>query len=130
MIFVDTSAFFALADCADAAHQKSKAILTTLMRKDEDLFTHNYVVVETIALLHRRLGVKSAIRFLDDMTHFPVAWVNADLHAQAAHSFARGKSATISFVDQVSFTLMRQKSARAAFAFDDDFRRAGFTLYP
>ena len=129
MIFIDTSAFFALADRADAAHRKSKAILAKLVRENEQLFTHNYIVVETAALLHRRLGAKSAIRFLDDMTRFPVTWVDADLHEQAARAFAQGKSTAVSFVDRISFALMRQEAVRTAFAFDDDFRRAGFILY-
>lgn len=129
MIFVDTSAFFALADRADAAHKRSKEILARLAQGGEDLFTHNYIVVETVALLHRRLGIKIAVRFLDDMNRFPVVWVDADLHQQAARSFGEGKFKTVSFVDEISFAVMRRKAVSAAFAFDDDFRRAGFTLY-
>ena len=128
MIFVDTSAFFALADRADKHHARAKAVLAELTKTQEELFTHSYVVVETAALMQRRLGWSVANRFLRDMKRFPVVWVDAKLHGLGAQSFLEARARAISLVDFVSFSLMKQRESRRAFAFDDDFPKAGFDI--
>jgi predicted nucleic acid-binding protein len=128
MIFVDTSAFFALADRADLNHRRATTLLKKLAKQDEPLFTHNYVFVETAALLQRRLSFQSAVKFLGDMGDFPMVWIDQMLHERAARAFSKGKPKTVSFVDYTSFILMREREVDKAFAFDDDFRKAGFAL--
>ncbi len=56
MIFVDTSAIFALADGIDARHDEATRAFDALLRTGRRLFTHSYVLVESMALLQRRLG--------------------------------------------------------------------------
>ena len=48
-VVVDTSAFFALLDRRDAHHASAVAFWTD--PDDEDLVTHAYVVVESVALV-------------------------------------------------------------------------------
>jgi len=129
MIFIDTSAFFALADRADLNHRRAVTLLRRLNKENRAVFTHNYIVVETMALLQRRLGTESAVKFLNDMTNFPMIWTDEELHKRAAHAFINGKSKAVSLVDYLSFAIMRERGVSQAFAFDDDFRQAGFTLY-
>jgi predicted nucleic acid-binding protein len=59
-----------------------------------------------------------------------VLWVDASLHGTAVGAFVAARSRTISLVDQVSFALMRREGITTAFAFDDDFRRAGVRTIP
>jgi len=86
------------------------------------------VVVETLSLLHHRLGLASAVRFETESRWFDVEWVDPDIHAEAVRRWALGTPAA-SFVDQVSFVVMQRRGANTAFAFDDDFERAGFKLF-
>lgn len=52
---VDTSAFFALADADDTNYRLAHDLLTLLVRARTRIFTTNYVIAETHALLLNRL---------------------------------------------------------------------------
>ncbi len=96
----------------------------------ELLLTHNYVVVETIALVERRLGRAGVDKLLDEI--LPVVettWIDRDTHVSVVSAYRRA-SARASFVDHTSFEFMRLQELRTAFAFDVDFRTAGFELVP
>jgi len=59
MIFLDTSGIFALADRDDAMHDRAIRMLKSAQNAREEILTHNYVLVESAALLQRRLGLKN-----------------------------------------------------------------------
>ena len=63
MIFVDTSALYAVLDRDDQNHPLAKSTWGTLLQEDEALIVTNYVVVETTALVQHRLGM-AAVRVL------------------------------------------------------------------
>ena len=124
-IFVDTSALYALLDADDQHHHEAAATLEWL-RSDADLVTTNYVQVECLALVRRRLGRDSANRLVDGL--FPLArviWVDEATHVAALHVHRQAASSA-SFVDQVSFAVMSAHGVREAFAFDKDFGLHGF----
>ena len=91
--------------------------------------THNYIVLEAVSLLQGRLGQSVATKFLKDTSAFNVEWVDRDLHAIATREFERAGKRRLSFVDHVSFLVMKRRSVQTAFAFDPDFRVAGFQLF-
>jgi predicted nucleic acid-binding protein len=128
VIFIDTSAIYALASRSDPNHSKAKAKFSAIIESNVPLLTHNYVLVETLALLQRRLGLESAIRFESENRWFEIVWVTADVHAEATRRWNLGTRG-VSFVDHVSFLVMQLRRVTTAFAFDDDFRDAGFRLY-
>lgn len=55
--FVDTSALLAVLDASDVAHKVADRIWRRLIESDERLVSTNYVLVETFALVQRRLGL-------------------------------------------------------------------------
>jgi uncharacterized protein len=92
---------------------------------------HSYVLVETIALAQRRVGM-DAVRALRDEL-FPalaVEWVDARLHAEAVAALVASAQRSVSLVDHVSFTLMRRRNVRRALAVDRHFAAQGFDLVP
>jgi predicted nucleic acid-binding protein len=129
LIFADTSAFYALADEGDPHHADARRILAALLEKEEGLLTHNYVLVESIALIQNRMGTEAALQFADGADAFEVEWVDRALHNSALRAMKRSRRRKISFVDQVSFLLMRSRGIDKAFSFDRDFRREGFREY-
>lgn len=129
MIFIDTSAFYALADRADPRHGVARRRLEAAVASGEGLLTHNYVLVETTALLHRRLGLKAALEFARSARAFEMEWIDQDLHEAAVESLARSAKRGVSLVDHVSFLVMRARRVQSALAFDEDFVREGFRLY-
>ena len=125
--FVDTSAFFALIDAGDDAHERARAIFERV-GPTEELVTHQYVVVETLALVQRRLPAEALRRLaLELLPLVTIEPVDDGLHAAATAALLASLPTTRSFVDLVSFEFMRQHGMTRAFAFDADFERAGFT---
>ena len=51
MIFVDTSALYAVLDRDDANHTVARDTWESLLRSSQRLLTHNYVLLETAALV-------------------------------------------------------------------------------
>ena len=129
---VDTSALFALISETDPRHDRALAWLEGVAAlEDERLLTHNYVVTETIALTHARLGMPAIRLLLDEiMPVCEIRFVDEDLHERVVTAFLAGLRRGVSFVDRTSFELMRETGIRQAFAFDDDFVDEGFETVP
>lgn len=128
--FVDTSALYALLDEDDQHHQAAAAWFATA-DTGEALVSHSYVVVEAAALVQRRLGA-AAVRTLFDafIPAIAVGHVDEALHDRAVAASLAGLRRHVSFVDWVSFQLMRDAGLDRAFAFDGDFAREGFAVVP
>jgi predicted nucleic acid-binding protein len=128
--FVDTSALLAFLDRDAARHEEVVASMADVLRARRAL-THNYVLIETEALAHRRLGAGVVRRLLEDVVPaLEIVWVDAELHAAAVTARLRSLRRRSSLVDQVSFELMRRRSVQSALALDRDFAREGFDLVP
>ncbi len=121
MIFVDTSALFAAADRDDRHHEEAASAIRDAVRRGEELLTHSLVVVETVALLHRRLGHDVAKRFLDDLDLFRIVWVDEALYRAGVERYARSGRTGPSLVDCVSFALIRRRKVRTILAFGHYF---------
>ena len=126
MIFLDTSAIYALADRADQNHRRATHLLQATLLSGERLFTHNYVLVESMALLQHRLGLESALKLADDAQAFELAWITREIHDQAVASLRATNRRQVSLVDAVSFIIMRERGIEVAFAFDPHFVDQGF----
>ena len=129
MIFLDTSAIYAWADAADPNHRAAVQRLNAILEGGEDLLTHNYVLVESIALLQARLGLAAAMKLAKDSTHFVIEWVDKELHDSGVREAERLKKRQLSLVDHISFLVMSRRHVSTAFAFDPDFTSAGFLLF-
>jgi predicted nucleic acid-binding protein len=128
MTFVDTSAIYAWADAGDPNHERAVRRLQALLDAGETLLTHNYVLVEALALLQARLGLAAAVKLARDSSQFVVEWVDDDLHATGLAELMRSKKRHVSLVDHISFLVMTRRGVTTAFAFDPDFTSAGFRL--
>lgn len=129
MIFVDTSAIYALLDRSDACHAAAATIWARLVDERPSLLTTNYIVLECFALTQSRLGMAAVRRLSDDL--LPVletVWIDRDDHAAAVETVLTADRRGLSLVDAASFRVMRRRGLRRAFAFDDDFARQGFEV--
>ena len=100
-VFVDTSALLAVLDEDDREHSDAADTFRSLL-DSADLITHNYVLVECLALVRRRLGTAAVAQLSDGiLPAIETIWVDAALH-QAAFAAYRAVGST-SLVDHVSF---------------------------
>lgn len=130
--FVDTSALYALLDEDDENHLAAAAWIAQWGSQPAELLsTHTYVIVETAALVHRRLG-SQAVRVLFDafVPAMSVMFVDSVLHERAVSAYLASIGRRVSLVDRVSFELMRVERLDRAFAFDRDFVAEGFAVVP
>ncbi len=129
MIFLDTSAIYALADKTDPNHITAFKKFDDVLKSGETFLLHNYVLVESAALLQARLGFQSAALFLKEAKSFELEWIDQDLHEEAEKELERIGKRGISLVDCASFVVMRRRGVQKVLAFDPDFRDQGFTIY-
>ena len=132
-VFVDTSALYAALDGTDTNGATAAPVWTRLLDGVEagtvELVTHSSVVVESVALVQRRLGMAATRVLLDAFVRsMTVVWVDAGLHARATTALLAANRRDVSLVDWTSFEVMRERTMDVAFAFDDDFAEQGFTL--
>ncbi len=130
-VFVDTSALFALLNSKDVMHRQASSAWTQLAQRREDLITSNYVVVEAMALIGRRLGFPAVRDFHDDLVPLlNILWVEARLHQRALAALLTAGMRDLSLVDCTSFEIMRQGGIATAFAYDNHFVQQGFAIIP
>ncbi|MCB1032571.1 MAG: type II toxin-antitoxin system VapC family toxin [Acidobacteria bacterium] len=126
MRFVDTSFWVALLMARDRHHEMARTLWSG---GSGSLLTTNHVVGETWTFLRRRAGHGAAVSFLNAAEQSPrLATLHADesLEAEARRWLRRHDEREFSFVDSVSFAVMRRRRIAEVLAFDGDFSAAGF----
>ena len=128
-LFVDTSGILALLDRDDPDH--AGVVEAFALGRIEELRTHAYIVVETLAVARRRFGAPVAADIIDRvLPALTVTPVDAELHAASVADFRGAIASSVSLVDRTSFAFMRREGIERAIALDADFRAAGFGTIP
>lgn len=130
-VFIDTSALLAVLDADDINHPKAAGSWKKLISSNKMLICHNYILVETLALLQNRFGTKAVKVFNDDILPLiNVEWVDETTHKTAVSTLITAAKRGLSFVDCISFEIMRQLGIETAFSFDSHFAKQGFQCIP
>lgn len=129
MIFLDTSGIYALADRDDANHDEAVRLFRMALESGETMIIHNYILVESAALLQRRLGPEIMLAFLDEAKSFKRVWIDEDLHEQAVGYLRKKSISRLSLVDALSFIIMERADISHFIGFDRHFEDAGFSRY-
>lgn len=130
-LFIDTSALYSALSSRDEHHQAARSVWAELLSGDEPLITDNYILVETNALLGRRVGFQAVRDFQTDFVPIlQVFWVDEALHERAMTALLTAGTRDLSLVDCVSFELMRGLGIARVFAFDAHFVQQGFRCIP
>ncbi|HSA80180.1 MAG TPA: PIN domain-containing protein [Geminicoccaceae bacterium] len=126
-VFVDTSAFFALANLADTHHTEALAAYEATVGH-ADLKTSDHVLLETWYLLRSRLGRSAAMAFWDgfDRGPFTIMGVSAQDMRRGREIAREWSDQAFSVVDCTSFALIERLDIRRAFTFDKHFRLVRF----
>ena len=128
-VYVDTSAWYALQITDDANHRQAKEVFPVLLKAYGNLITSNHIVGETYTLLRISKGYNEAKRYLEILRQSPrleVHFANSDAEREAYSLLEQYQEHPFSFVDGLSFAIMKREGIRDAFAFDHHFRIAGF----
>ena len=127
MIFIDSSALYALVSANDPRHADALNAWNKALASNSTLITTNYVVTETSALAQGRLGFKACAGMHTALLPLVrVHYVEAALHAAALSLWMSEGRRKLSLVDCVSATFMRMARIQTAFAYDRHFHEFGF----
>ena len=135
-IFVDTSAWGALADKADKDHARALQFRDEIVGKCK-LVTSNYILDELYPLLLMNVGLHPTINYkkkLDILITehvLEIIWIDHDLSKQGWDVFEQYNIDKLwSFTDCTSYAAMKKSRIAEVFAFDHHFEQMGFILLP
>jgi hypothetical protein len=123
-VFVDTSAWYALAADKDVNHSLARNFLA----ESNILVTTNFIIDETITLTRVRVGYKSALWMGNRLWSGQLAAiisVTRDDEQSAWQLFKQYNDKRFSFTDCTSFAVMSRLGLADAFTFDADFIQTG-----
>jgi predicted nucleic acid-binding protein len=130
-IFIDTAAFLAVLNANDQFHRSARQIWDEILSSDSPLFSSNYVILETTALLQHRFGIDALRLFESDILPvIEIAWVDEAIHKQGMSALLAANRRSLSLVDCTSFEIMHQIGLDEVFTFDPHFREQGFKVIP
>ena len=130
-VFVDTSAWYPLVLASHPEHERLAGLARRLVQRGRRIVTTNLVVAETHALVMRRVGIATALRFVQSVTSPPNVIVRgtAEIEERAVDDWlGRYADQDFSFTDAVSFAVMRERRIAEALSLDHHFEVAGFRL--
>lgn len=128
-VFTDTSGLLALLNAKDENHARAERAFASLRVRQASLVSTSFVLVETYALVGRRLGRDAVASFRADFAPLiEIVWVDEALHDAGLDLLLERRKRLFSLVDAVSFVTMRQHGVAEAFAFDPHFEQEGFSL--
>lgn len=130
-VLIDTSALYAIVSVTDRFHNQARDSYEMLLDGESEFWTTSYVLVETVALLHRRLGWEAVSAFdtWQREAGLRVLWVDDGMHARAWDRFAAEQGRGLSLVDWTMALASREMSA-PVFTFDADFGAQGIPVEP
>ena len=131
--FVDTSAWYPLADATHPDHQALVDALRVRVRRGVAVVTSNLVVAESHALLLRRVGRDVALAFLEAVRRPPnrIEHVTPEREDVAVDDWIRRfADQNFSLADATSFAIMSELGIDEALTLDRHFATAGFTMIP
>lgn len=133
LLFVDTAGWMACADAADAAHEKSCEARDAALEQGAMLLTTDYVIDETLTLIRKRISLRAAQTWWEQLEHSSrllVEWIGVSRAEAARALFFRQKDKAYSFTDCTSFVVMKDLRVRHALTTDAHFRQMGFMILP
>jgi uncharacterized protein len=128
-VFVDSSAWIALALSRDPLHVQAREQWTLLHAAGAKLYTSVPVVIETFTFLDRNANRDVALTWKDAVYQGGtiLSCELRDLEESWAY-FRRADLHKLSAVDATSFAIMKRARIRLAYAFDHHFSVVGFRL--
>ncbi len=122
-IFLDTGAFYALADSSDSHHAAASKYYTSAVQSNRFL-TSSFVLVETWLLIRNKLGYRAAQSFSQGIRKGIVTVIDVTEQDLDRAWTIQGDYADqeFSLVDAVSFAIMERLGFATAFSFDVHFK--------
>jgi uncharacterized protein len=128
-IFIDTSAFIALIDSDDEFHSTAANLFKEVVESDEKFCTSNYVLLETIFLLQREIGLPAVNDFRKFMLPLVnIIWVDEKINNDCLNNLIAAEKRKISLTDYSSFYILDSFKIGRVFTFDKHFKEKDYQI--
>ena len=132
IIFIDTSAHYALIDESDNNNKIAREFLEFAEKNNFSFFTSNFILAETHALILKKsmLGYDIAKNFLEEASKnnkMPER-ITVEDEEKAYKIIIKYKDKDFTYTDATSFALMERLGITKAFTFDQHFAQYGFEI--
>ena len=134
--FIDTTFWIAFLNRRDQFHKEAEDYFKVALQRYK-ILTSTFIVYETITFINCLLkNHQLAIDFLDRIEeaqalgHINVLNVTDGIQEEALNLFRKIEDKDLSFIDCISFTLMKKEGIRKALTFDAHFEQIGFVKEP
>jgi len=130
-IFVDTSAWLALANTNDKWHQKAKQIRQDLISQDCKFWVSEYVIVEIGNSLSKISFRQIAVNLIDSILaskQMKLIHISYDLFNESWLLYKERHDKEWSLTDCTSIKIMTKYRIKTAFTNDHHFEQAGFHI--
>ena len=129
-VLIDTSALYAIFSDSDLFHLRASDAYQRLKDTNPELWVTSYTLVETVALLHRRLGFEVVSEFSGwSHSNLQVIWIDSRAHTAAWERYMAERGRGLSFVDWTTAVASREMDA-TVFTFDGGFASKGLPVVP
>jgi uncharacterized protein len=128
-VFLDTGALVAVMNKKDQYHVQAVTKLDAFLKGSGQLITTQHVFAETVTRILRRVSHTKAVEagnLIRSEAAIEIIFPDPQVLEQAWEIFKKYDDQDFSFVDCISFALMRQMKISRAFAFDKHFSVMGF----
>ena len=127
-VFVDTSAYFALTDRRDNNHALAEATARRFTQEGAELYTTNFIMAETHALLLNRIGRDIAAQVLERLyaSETRILRATESDERRAREIIAQHRDKDYSFADAISFVVMQRPHLQHVWTYDQHFSQFGF----
>jgi len=130
-VLVDTSALVAMVDADDPPHEAARDAWAAMLAHSTSLVLTNLMLVETLAVLSRRMGMEVVTAFCQrQLPLVDLYEVDTPLLLTAVDTWVAARRGDLSLVDVVSFLVMRREGITRAFTLDPHFAEQGFECLP
>lgn len=129
-VLMDSGAYYALSDERAVEHERAIRVRAELVAEGRQLYTTNFVLAETHALILTRRGRDAAAGILRGIaeshtTYVRIKWAD---ELRAIEIIRTHDDKDYSFTDATSFAVMERFGITTAFTFDRHFVQHGFTV--
>jgi uncharacterized protein len=133
-VFVDTEALFGIKCKADENHKAALHFFNFVLENNVASFvTTDFILFETVTIVKSRIDAQTTIdtgKQLRNSVHIKIVTITENIVSKAWDIFDTYADKDFSFVDCVSFAVMKELGIRKAFTFDRHFKQFWFEMVP
>lgn len=135
-IFVDQSAWLAVADKNDPLHRAFQTELKDYLQGGHRFYTTNVVIGNVVSELKQKQGTQLANRFYSIIeeawlgTYLHILWIGRRTFKDAVRLFKKFPDSQLSLFDCANVVLMNRRNIRFILTVNSAYNQMGFKIVP